>query len=372
MRSTHSGAYPPKVTSASVDLADLGWDSDWQATFSPYAGEAAPGRIVRVDRSLCGVLTRAGLVRASLGGSALEAVSIDSLAAPCTGDWCAVRHWSDGPSTVEALLPRRSAVTRADSKGTSRGQVLAANVDVVAVVVALHPEPNMARIERFLSLAWQSGGMPVVLLTKADVVSDAEHIADDVRRFAPGVTVLCTSTVTGAGLEAVAELIGTARTMVLLGASGHGKSSLANALLRAKILAIKDIRDDGKGRHTSVRRELLVVPGGGAVIDTPGLRGVGIQESAAGIAATFPDVEALVDECRFFDCAHDSEPGCAVQAAVADGDLPLRRLSSWLALQREQRWMATRSDARLRSEQQQKWRQLSKDARAAASRKSRP
>ncbi|MBA2444297.1 MAG: ribosome small subunit-dependent GTPase A [Nocardioidaceae bacterium] len=347
-----------------MNLAELGWDGDWQNAFSSYADEASAGRIVRVDRSLCSVLTQAGLVRTSLGGDMLEAISTDPTAAPCTGDWGVVRHWSDGPSTIEAVLTRRSAVTRADARGTSRGQVLAANVDVVAVVVALHPEPNMARIERFLSLAWHSGGVPVVVLTKSDAVSDAEHLADDVRRSAPGVKVVCTSTVTGAGLGEVAQLFEGSKTMVLLGVSGHGKSSLINALLGADVLGIKDIRADGKGRHTSVRRELLRMPGGGAVIDTPGLRGVGLQDSAAGIAATFPDVEALIDSCRFADCAHDTEPDCAIQTALADGTLQLRRLESWRALQREQVWMATRTDARLRSEQQQKWKQLSRATRA--------
>lgn len=355
--------YPPRVTASSVDLADLGWDEEWQTAFAPFADEAIPGRVVRVDRGLCRVLTHAGVVRASLGGGLLEEISHDSMTAPCTGDWCAVRHWSDGPSTLEAVLARRTAVTRADSKGTSRGQVLAANIDVVAIVVALHPEPNLARVERFLSLAWQSGGMPVVLLTKADLVGDADHIAHDVRRFAPGVPVVPVSTVSGEGMDAVAHLVQGGKTMVLLGVSGHGKSSLTNALLGADVLAIKDIRADGKGRHTSVRRELLLVPGGGAVIDTPGLRGVGLQDSAEGIAATFPDVEELVDACRFFDCAHASEPGCAVQAALTDGTLSSRRLESWQALQREQRWMATRASARLRSEQQQKWKQLSRDSR---------
>ena len=352
------------MTSPSYDLAELGWDAAWQAAFAPYAGDAIPGRIVRVDRSLCGVLTPTGLVRASLGGAALEAVATDALAAPCTGDWCAVRHWSDGPSTVEVLLPRRSAVTRADARGTSRGQVLAANVDVVALVVALHPEPNLARIERLLSLAWQSGGAPVVVLTKADLVGDVGHLADDVRRAAPGVPVVCTSTVTGAGMDAVADLLAGGKTMALLGVSGHGKSSLTNALVGVDVLAIRDIRSDGKGRHTTVRRELLLVPGRGAVIDTPGLRGVGLQESGEGVAAAFPDIESLVDDCRFSDCGHASEPGCAVQAAVSDGTLPVRRLESWQALRREQRWMASRTDARLRSERQQQWKRLTKATRA--------
>ncbi|MEJ7707062.1 MAG: ribosome small subunit-dependent GTPase A [Nocardioidaceae bacterium] len=352
------------MTQISIDLAALGWDDDWQAAFSASDDEGSPGRVTRVDRGLCGVLTADGMTRASFGGAVLDGVAADSTSMPCTGDWCSVRIWTDGPATIERLLPRRSAVVRAEASGTSHGQVLAANVDYVAIVVALHPEPNLARIERFLSLAWESGGMPLVVLAKADMVGDAEELAEDVRLTAPGVTVMLTSTVTGEGIDQLGELCAGGKTMALLGASGHGKSSLTNALMGADVLGTRQIREDGKGRHTTVRRELHVLPAGGAVIDTPGLRGVGLQDSAEGIAATFPDIEALISYCRFSDCSHTREPGCAVQQAIVDGTLPMRRLESWQALQREQAWMARRSDVRLRAEERMKWKQVSKHNRA--------
>lgn len=293
----------------------------------------------------------------------LDDVAGDVLATPCTGDWALVRDWPDGPTTLEAVLPRRTAIVRADAAGTSQGQVLAANVDLVAVVVALHPEPNLGRMERLLALAWESGATPLVLLTKSDLVTDAEALAEDVGAAAPGVRVICCSTVTGEGVQALSGLLAGQATLALLGVSGHGKSSLTNALLGDDVLAVRSIRDDGKGRHTSVRRELVLLPTGGAVIDTPGLRGVGLHEAGSGMAATFPDVTEFAELCRFGDCGHDGEPGCAVQEAVASGALAVRRLESWRKLQREVAWMASRSDARLRSEQQRKWKQLSKQSR---------
>jgi ribosome biogenesis GTPase / thiamine phosphate phosphatase len=316
-----------------------------------------------VDRGLCTVLTEAGAVRASWGSGLLDEVASDDAATPCTGDWALVRDWPDGPSTVEAVLPRRTAIIRAEAAGTSHGQVLAANVDFVGAVVALHPEPNLNRLERLITLAWESGAQPVVILTKADLVTDADLLAEDVAKVAPGVTVICCSTVTGAGIERLRDTLAGRATLGLLGVSGHGKSSLTNALVGAPVLSVRSIRDDGKGRHTSVRREMLLLPSGGTVIDTPGLRGVGLQESEAGMAATFPDVVELAARCRFTDCAHQGEPGCAVQDAVATGALPVRRLDSWRRLQREAAWMAARSDARLRAEQNKKWRRISKENR---------
>ena len=212
--------------------------------------------------------------------------------------------------------------------------MLVANVDLIGVVVGLHPEPNLSRIERFLTLAWESGAHPVVILTKADLVADATDLAAEVRRSSPGADVVVCSCVTGEGLDELRALIGLNGTIGLVGASGHGKSSLTNALVGADVLSTKDIRDDGKGRHTSVRRELVSLPGGGSVIDTPGLRGVGLQSADEGVAATFPDIEALAAQCKFRDCNHGSEPGCAVLGAVEDGSLAARRLDSWFRLQR--------------------------------------
>jgi ribosome biogenesis GTPase len=353
------------VAAALVDLGALGWDESWQQSWLPHAQTGPPGRITRVDRGLCTVLTGDGPVRASFGAAVLTDMAADTLARPCTGDWAVVRQWPDGPVTVEAVLDRRTAVTRADASRTSHGQVLVANADVAAAVVALHPEPNLGRVERLVSLGWQSGARPIVVLTKADMVPDADLVSEEVARAAPGVAVVCTSTLTGQGIEQVRAIVERRLTLALLGSSGHGKSSLANALVGADVLCATGIGADGKGRHTSVRRELLLLPGGGCVIDTPGLRSLGLPGEWDGAVAAFPDLQRLAEHCRFDDCSHGTEPGCAVQGAVAAGELPVRRLESWQGLQREQRRMAARSDVRLRAELSRQSKHLSKQQRAA-------
>jgi ribosome biogenesis GTPase len=352
------------VTASLLDLTELGWDDTWRELASSYPDTDAPGRVARVDKGLCTVVTEHGPIRASYGSALLDACAVDAQSGPCTGDWCLVRSWPDGPVTVEAVLERRTSVVRAAASGTSTGQVLVANVDVLVVVVALHPEPNLSRVERLVALAWESGARPVIVLTKADLVPDGAMLVEDVRAAAPSVEVIVCSTVTGQGVEDVRDLVAGSLTLGLLGASGHGKSSLTNALVGAEVLVTRQIRDDGKGRHTSVRRELVPLPGGGAVIDTPGLRGVGLQEAeGGGLASTFPDIEALVQQCRFNDCSHELEPDCAVRAAVADGTLSQRRLDSWFRLRRELVWMASRTDARLRADQVRKWKAITKHQR---------
>jgi ribosome biogenesis GTPase len=334
------------VTGHVFDLAALGWDESWRRAASAYAEVGEPGRVVRVDRGQCKTMTASGLVRATLGAPVLEAAGHDPIDAPCTGDWVVLRSWPDGPITVEAVLPRRTLVVRAEAARGSRGQALAANADQVAVVVALHPEPSLARIERLLTIAWDSGAVPIVVLTKADVVADAAAIAEDVAAAAPGARVLLTSIVSGAGIADLRSLAGRASTLALVGASGHGKSSLANALVSADSLSVRVLRADGKGRHASVRRELLALPGGGAVIDTPGLRGVGVLAADAAVAAAFADIEEIAHGCRFSDCTHGAEPGCAVRDAVDDGRVTLRRLESWRALTAERARLEARSKAR--------------------------
>ncbi|TCO51439.1 ribosome biogenesis GTPase [Kribbella antiqua] len=345
----------------SATLQALGLDSSTASYLNDFPG--VPGRVARVDRGLATVFTEDGPVRATWSGALLAAMASDPQAGPCTGDWVVLRYWPDERITVESVAPRRTAIVRAEVSGTSKGQVLAANVDVIAIVVGLHPEPNIGRIERFLALAWESGARPVVVLTKADLVGDADSVADDVARAAPGADVLVCSATTGEGLEAVGELLAGDATVALLGASGAGKSSLVNALAGAELLDVQEIRDDGKGRHTSVRRELIVLPSGGVVIDTPGLRGIGLQESGVGLAAAFPDITALAEQCKFKDCVHVTEPGCAVQAALEDGSLPVRRYESWTKLQREAAFMARRTDMRLRAEAKKAWARQTKSYR---------
>ncbi|WP_131743245.1 ribosome small subunit-dependent GTPase A, partial [Actinomadura roseirufa] len=238
----------------------------------------------------------------------------------------------------------------------------AANVDTVAIAVSLAARLDLGRVERLLALAWESGARPVVVLTKADQVAGTADAEAAVAAAAPGVDVVACSATTGDGVDAVAAVL--TGTVVLVGPSGAGKSTLGNALLGTGALATGAVRDqDGKGRHTTVRRELLPLPSGGVLIDTPGLRGVGLFDAAEGIQQTFAEIEELAERCRFGDCEHRTEPGCAVLAAVEDGALPARRLDSYRKLVRENEWIASRADARLRAEQRQQWKTIAKAQR---------
>lgn len=245
--------------------------------------------------------------------------------------------------------------------------MLAANLDVVAVLHALSVAPNLGRIERLTALAWASGAQPVVVLSKADLAGDPDGEVAETMTACPGAEVVAVSTVPDhpsyRGLEALRTLLPAGATGAFIGPSGVGKSSLVNALAGVEVLATGAIRDDGRGRHTSVTRELVPLPWGAIVIDTPGLRGVQLWDAEDGLDATFADVVALADTCRFTDCQHSTEPGCAVQAAIAEGTLTPRRLASYQKLRREQEWLASRYDARLRAEQRAKWKALTKGNR---------
>jgi ribosome biogenesis GTPase len=218
-------------------------------------------------------------------------------------------------------------------------------------------------VERMIALAWDSGATPVVVLTKTDLTADATGIAADLMEAAPGVDVVAVNAVDDDGFAALSPYLVPGRTLCLLGRSGAGKSTLVNALLGTDVLETQDIRRDGKGRHTTSHRELIPLPDGSVLLDTPGLRGAGLWVSDEGLDRAFADVEELIAQCRFADCRHDSEPGCAVLVAIAEGQLPERRLDSWRKLQREVQWMASRTDARLRSEQRRAWKIVHKEVR---------
>jgi ribosome biogenesis GTPase / thiamine phosphate phosphatase len=257
---------------------------------------------------------------------------------------------------------------RSTSSKRSEGQILAANVDHAIVALSLAVELDLGRVERFLALAWQSGAQPVVVLTKADLVTDPATLAylvEDVEKSAPGVPVLTASAMAGQGLGELAALLGRG-TSVLLGASGAGKSTLANALVGEDVMDVRATRDmDGKGRHTTTTRNLLPRPGGGVLIDTPGLRGVGLWDAGQGVGQVFAEIEELAGRCRFQDCAHEREPGCAVLDAVENGELPVRRLDSYRKLVRENQWIVAKSDARLRGDIRDDWQRKEAAGRAA-------
>jgi ribosome biogenesis GTPase len=254
------------------------------------------------------------------------------------------------------VLPRRTQVVRAAASEESFGQALAANLDVAAVVEPMDPEPVPARVERLLALAWASGARPLVVLTKADRVADPEAVAAQIADVAPGVEVVTVSAHTRKGLSALLPLVAPGRTLGLLGPSGAGKSTLVNALAGATVMVTQaSRRSDGRGRHTTTYRALIPLPGGGTVLDTPGIRAVGLQDVAGGLDLVFADIDALARECRFADCGHDGEPGCAIQAALESGALPVRRYENWRKLSRELAWQARRRDVRLAAEAKAEW-----------------
>jgi ribosome biogenesis GTPase len=331
-----------------VSLSSLGWDDHFASAYPLFdRPDHVPGRVVRADRGICTVLTSAGTARASLGGPAMLAAAADPVALPCAGDWVALRHWPDQRVTIEAVLPRRSAIVRRTADKDATGQVLAANVDTVAVIASPDPLPEPSTIERLLTLAWESGAQPLLVITKADLVADPDALAEQLAQLAPGVRAVAVSAERGTGLDELRPLIAHGRTLGLLGASGAGKSTLVNALVGTTVMATQAIRRvDGKGRHTTTYRALVPVPGGGAVLDTPGIRAVGLLDGEQGLDRTFADITALIARCRFPDCGHDSEPGCAVRAGLESGDLPARRWESWRKLQRELAYESRRARAR--------------------------
>ncbi|QYB01388.1 ribosome small subunit-dependent GTPase A [Rhodococcus sp. USK10] len=346
-----SALIDPRITPTMFDSGHLlpyGWNDTLSDTFDSYPDDGRePGRVIRVDRGRCDVAAPAGVVRALAGEHTL-----------CTGDWVTLHRHGDDIAVAD-LFPRRSAIVRSSASGRSEGQLLAANVDTVVIAAALDTALDLGRIERLLALSWESGAQPVVALTKSDTVHDVSLATAEVAAVAPGATVVAVSADTGDGIDILTAVID--GTVALIGPSGAGKSTLANALLGEDVLATGRVREgDNKGRHTTAHRELLPLPSGGALIDTPGLRGVGMWDAADGIDKTFPEIEELAAQCRFADCSHEAEPGCAVQGAVAGGELPERRLTSYRKLIRENGWIASRTDARLRAEREREWKTIAR------------
>jgi ribosome biogenesis GTPase / thiamine phosphate phosphatase len=309
-------------------LGALGWDDSF-APVPPRRGR--PARVSRVDRGVVSVIGDLGPERIVLETGA----PTPSIA---TGDWVWVDEHDEGTPYVERVLPRRSAFVRGDPyQGVALdAQVVAANIDVVFVVQSCSNGPNLRRLERELVLAWQSGAEPVVVLTKRDLVVDISDALDAVVRVAPDTKVVVTSAVSGSGLDELRRRVAPGRTIALIGASGVGKSTLVNRLFGAEVQATNDVRArDQRGRHTTTARELIVLPTGGVLIDTPGLRAVSLWDADEGLDLAFADIVALARDCRFRDCRHDAEPGCAAQAAVRLGALPRERLESYRRLASE-------------------------------------
>jgi ribosome biogenesis GTPase len=311
--------------SPAVDPARLGWDEAWDEAFRAVGSPGAiAARVGRVDLGRATLVGAPDQEFAQLGGFSVA-----------TGDWVAV---ADG--AVVAVLPRRSAFVRGDpfeGKATKE-QVLAANVDIVLVVQSLSNGPNLRRLERELVLSFDSGATPVIVLTKADIADELQidEALDQVATVGMGVDVVVTSTVDGRGIDDLRALVRDNRTIAFIGASGVGKSTLVNALVGIDVQETGAVREgDQRGRHTTTARELVLLPGGGTLLDTPGLRAVSLWDADDGLSLAFADIEALAAQCKFRDCSHRSEPGCAVRAAIDAGDLDEARFEHYLRLDAE-------------------------------------
>jgi len=348
--------------SEAVSLETLGYGPRWQALFAPFAAEGlAPARVLRASRGSVVLATAAGVERAK-PSVRLRKATAELAELPTVGDWVAVCSRDDfDVALIEGVLTRASAIVRGDPAGGSKTQALAANVDTVFVVHPIDEAPNLRRIERELALAWSSGAVPVVVLTKADLSAHVAEARGAVESVAPGVDVLVTSALGGEGVDLLLPYISDHRTAVLIGPSGVGKSTLVNALLGEERQATREVRvNDRRGRHTTVTRELILLPSGGILIDTPGLRAIGMVGANEGVASAFPEISELAEACRFRDCTHCDEPGCAVRAAVESGALPGERLASYHKLQREAEVAAAKTDARLRAVEAQKKKAINK------------
>ena len=342
-------------------LAAYGWSGWVEARFGEHAAAGLePARVLAEDRGSYVARTPAGERRASVTGRFRFEAGDDPAAYPAVGDWVAIESHDDA-AAIRAVLPRRTSVVRHAPGKRTAAQVVGANIDTVFVVASLNADLNLRRLERYLATAWESGAEPVVLLSKADLADDPEAAVALVESVAVGVAIFTVSVVDRRGLAELRARIRSGDTVAFIGSSGVGKSTLLNALAGDEVAATAAIReDDARGRHTTSRRQLHLIAGGGLVLDTPGMRELGLWDADVGLDRSFGDVEAFAAECRFGDCRHAGEPGCAVAAALASGKLDPARLDGWRKLEREARHLERRVDALARAEERRRWKLIGK------------
>ncbi|WP_293389500.1 ribosome small subunit-dependent GTPase A [Phenylobacterium sp. RIFCSPHIGHO2_01_FULL_69_31] len=346
-------------------LSDYGWTEALQADFQPFATQGLiPGRIIVQQRGGYRLVTPGGEIDARASGALMKATAEDGR--PTAGDWVAVEaRPGETTALVHHILPRRTAFVRKASGPRGGAQAVATNVDVALLVASLNSDLNLRRLERYLATTYESGAEPVIVLTKADLTPDVAARVAEVEAIAFGAPVLAISSKTREGLDALATHLRPGRTAVLLGSSGAGKSTLLNALAGEEKMDTGEIREaDERGRHTTTHRELVRLTSGALILDTPGMRELGLWEAEAGVAQTFADIEALAEECRFRDCGHGAEPGCAVRAAIEAGDLDPARLKSFEKLQAELAFERRKEDPRAAMENKKLWISRHKAGRA--------
>lgn len=343
-----------------MTLPDLGWRDAFAAAFTPYTETCIPARVVLEQKNLYRVLTPDGEWPALVTGRfTYEAAT--RMDYPVVGDWVAATLAGD-TALIHAVLPRRSLFARKEAGARTAAQPVAANVDTALLVMGLDDNYRLGRIERYLALAWESGAEPVVLLTKADLCPEVETRVAAVEAAAPGVPVHALSVYSGDGLAALTDYLQPGQTVVLLGSSGVGKSTLVNHLLGEARQRVNEIRAaDGRGRHTTTHRQLFLLPGRALLIDTPGMRELQLWHADDGLAETFADIDALAAECRFVDCEHGGEPGCRVQAAVSAGTLDPQRLERYYKLRKELAFLQLREEQGVAQAERARWKAVSRE-----------
>lgn len=351
-----------------TSLESLGWNPFFEAQRDPAADAGlAPVRIIEEQRDSYRAMGEGGVYFARLAGQLRHQIESDAAARPCVGDWAMARVPERGAEHGDALLQRvfwrKTKFSRTEAGARSVEQVIAANIDTVFLVQSLNHDLNLRRLERYLALLWESGAEPVVVLSKADLCGDPAPLAEKVAASARGVAVHVVRAMEPGGLEPLRPYVRPGRTVALVGSSGVGKSTIVNRFVGEEILATRDIRDDGRGRHATTSRHLLLLSEGGMLLDTPGMRELLMWDGQEGLSRTFQDVEAVVANCRFSDCGHEEEPGCAVRDALESGELDAGRYRSYLKLKREVIHQAAKTDIRVRQAEQERWKKIHRAAR---------
>jgi ribosome biogenesis GTPase / thiamine phosphate phosphatase len=348
-----------------LNLAALGWNEFFEEQWLLHRKEGlALGRVVLEHKGIYRIATEHGDLLAEITGK-MRFTAGGRGDYPAVGDWVVISpRYDEGRATIHVVLPRKTKFSRKIAGNTIEEQIVAANVDTIFLVNALNNDFNLRRLERYLILAWESGANPVIVLSKADLCENVEDKLADIENIAFGVPILPISSLLGDGLEQFDPYIREGQTVALLGSSGVGKSSIVNRLTGQTMMLVQDVREgDDRGRHTTTHRELIMLPQGGLIIDTPGMRELGLWDSESGLTDTFGDVDTLAQNCRFTDCNHEDEPGCAVREALRTGELDQSRFDSYLKLQRELAYMKRKEDKRASLAEKEKWKKVTKSMR---------